>query len=868
MAAVGIQSLTLLLCVVLILSTGAIIGTFTLTTWDDLLDKARQTGDDGFELCLQSGHADIELVSAQYLSSVLKSVDTAVKEYLQRPEQALLAMAKMGQSFHPNVSTNPSFINNQVRHMQTMVYQSVASHGVDMIMYETYPWSPAYQQPYDPSSFIPCGGIVVSRVATGDMVPLPENGSLIYMTYETIDATNGAFGYGTYARYGETDSLGYIKNPAAGCNFLPNYQIGEQTGSCVVPRALIELPDAVALRGTKLLNVVNGGYLQPKETFVYSKMRFEFTRAAWDLSYTFSHPEMYNMYPTQDNRVGSVTAAITADEISVMLRKQILPAGASLYLVESAEDAVGTVIAYNLGRYKQTYIVDVPGVQDNVPMARAFNITNHSLEDATSHVPSIIAEHGRFVFSHDGNYETVAAIANSSFVEWADSNGTLYWTMTTEMRHLTLLWYATLIVPRASVMDKIDASTNAILTKVDADRSSANAQKEDAAVVMAAVTTATVVCFLLVAIVFTRFITSPLHQLAEEMSSIAVMNLEGVDIDRELSRLSEVSHMQKSFKQMVKNLTEYRHYMPQSVLVNDSEDVTTEGSRTQLSTLDVSSSHHSAGPSISISESVCAKTGMLRVEGMKKKRVSMVYLNIVAWHEFCRSKKDSEVLSAHSRVMERIMHTAQRHKGVCDTFSGDRVLVSFNAYTPIASHRVACVVSSYEIEKSIAEAGVVTVSYGCTTGDARVGNMGCTGMKKVTILAQRMSWVVALERWNRVLSTKGLVDGMLAREISAEVQLKCVGAMMFAKVCKKAVACYAVEGLREQVNQEWMYQIDTQKNAPETMWNDAYTAIIGGDYANAQSILQGVPQNATADFQLLIDFVRTQSFTPENVTLH
>ena len=150
MATCGIQSLTLLLCVVLILSTGAIIGGFTLTTWDDLLEKARDTGDEGFGMCLDSGTADIETVSSRYLRSVLGGVETAVVEYLKMPEQLVTTIAQLAQAHHPNVSTNPAFgdvmrpaVNAAFK--AAVIANRAGVKGIDILVHETYPWCQAHQ---------------------------------------------------------------------------------------------------------------------------------------------------------------------------------------------------------------------------------------------------------------------------------------------------------------------------------------------------------------------------------------------------------------------------------------------------------------------------------------------------------------------------------------------------------------------------------------------------------------------------------------------------------------------------------------------------------------------------------------------------
>ena len=204
--------------------------------------------------------------------------------------------------------------------------------------------------------------------------------------------------------------------------------------------------------------------------------------------------------------------------VSEAVNSQLLPDDASLYLVEydSAADSTGTLVSYNRGRQLRVTTITLPwGV--STPIASSFNVTNHSMEDATLHIPSVIAEHGRFVFTHPQNYRDLVEMIEDSFLKWSDSNGTEYWTITSKIEHKTIKLFANLLVPRVSVMETIDASTNAIRAKVASDLSSADAQKEDAVIVMAIVTALAVIGLLTVAVVFTRYITSPLLKLGSEM---------------------------------------------------------------------------------------------------------------------------------------------------------------------------------------------------------------------------------------------------------------------------------------------------------------------------------------------------------------
>ena len=861
----------MLLCVVLILSTGAIIGGFTLSTWDDLLEKARDTGDEGFGMCLDSGTADIETVSARYLRSVLGNVDTAVKEYLKVPEQLAMSIANLAKAHHPNITTSPAFSSTVMRPAVISAFKAGLDSGVGFIGFEAYPWSAVHPVPW--KRWEPYTGWG-SRFSVLEVSPAggikPTNGTKVFYLFELLDPVTKQRGHSDMAVFSDVNDLGTLKYPSEPCNNMPDYNKGEVKGLCMYPVDVLEPvgSDPYFSRGRELHFLgADDPELHPAETLIYSPAQVRWDHMAWDISYTFTHPDMYTMYPKQGKRVGAVTAGVTAHGVTDVVRAQLLPKDTSLYLVEDdrTSGSVGTVVAYNRGReLRMVRKLSLVGTMGD--HAYSINITNHSMEDATSHIPSVIAEHGRFVFTHPQNYRDLVEKTEDSFLKWSDSNGTEFWTITSTIEHRTILWYSTLLVPRTSVMDTIDASTNAIRAKVASDLSSADAQKEDAVTVMAIVTAVAVIGLLAIAVVFTRYITSPLLKLGREMASVAVMDLEAVDTGRAVSQLSEVGMMQRSFVTMVANLVEYRNYMPQSVLVNDSdkEDVSETDSTQDMKSQSGLSRHSRASPSSAAT--MQAQKALLRVDGMKKKKVSLAHMNVVSWHAFCKKHKDAEVLSAHAGVIERILTAVQHNKGVCDTFAGDKMLATFNAFVPKSSHSVSCVKAAHEAATALGD--VHTISYGCTTGEARVGNMGCNGMKKVSILSQSMSWVVVLERWNKKHNLHGVIDRNASREAEGQVVLQCAGAVLYEKFSENAQTVFAVKGLCSSENEEWMYQLESASNNPHALWNEVFEHIIKQDFEKASSLLDSVAQDQRTPYETLMGYVEAKAYAPYVVDLH
>ena len=99
-------------------------------------------------MCLDSGVSDIETVSSRYLRSVLGSVDSAVKEYLQVPEQLVMTLANHAKAHHPNVSTDPNFGVTTMNPAIMSAFNAGYKAGLDIIFHETYPWCQAHPFPW------------------------------------------------------------------------------------------------------------------------------------------------------------------------------------------------------------------------------------------------------------------------------------------------------------------------------------------------------------------------------------------------------------------------------------------------------------------------------------------------------------------------------------------------------------------------------------------------------------------------------------------------------------------------------------------------------------------------------------------------
>ena len=864
MPGAGIQSLTLALSCLLIICTGTLIGSITITTWNDLLRKARDNGDEGVSQCLNSGELDIKAMSGRFLHAVLEGVESAIDKYFEVPEMSLRVVGGYVEMHHPNVSTSPAFVDKQLRPLLKTLFDDTVHRGVTNIAYEALPFSPAYPHPLDLARSYPWGGNFVyfrAMAASG----IQRNDTPIALLLETRDMFTNTFQHGPLARIGEAGPDGNMWNTQRGCNYFSDYENDIWLGNCMIPRAY----SGADYRMTELLT---GDIKHRAGTLEYAPAKANFNEITLSCTYSPVHPEMLDLYPGQNRRVGYLGTAFSGKGLTEMLVEQDLPEGSLIYTVQHnyRTGAVGELIAFNAGWVGATYMQYYPPpINSTLPNQRLINITNHSDIQGGS-IPSAIASHGRYAFSLDGGYDETVELSKDAFHPWMyvpEANATNatrieFWTVTKEYTRgspVTLTWYVTLLVPRSAVMAKIDVSTSSIKAQNEESRQDSEDKQNEALVTMLAATLSAAAVLLAVSVFVTRMIISPLLSLQHDMSCVAVMNLEGVDLESK-SRLSEVANMQASFKMMVSNLIEYRNYMPQTVLLSEGDEDVVTMTHSSMVSAKLPPNHSRLSKSLSeSSKHIKAPVA----EGLRRKHVSVAYFNIKDWHAYCGSKDDDTVVEQHSKVVGMLMQSAQLQKGVCDVFSGDRMLVTFNAYKAAGSHKECCANSARHVS-SCMEKENIAISFACATGDARVGHMGCAGMKKITVTSSVVSWVIAMERYNRKMDYSGLYDSFIVKgEIAVHFSVKCVDALLFTKRSSKNVQVFEIMGDLKVAEEEWMYQLENTSGIPFAIWNETMTLLIDGKYADAKEKFAKIPSDLD---KVCVVYVLYQDTTPHRCT--
>merc|ERR1712100_626246 len=141
------------------------------------------------------------------------------------------------------------------------------------------------------------------------------------------------------------------------------------------------------------------------------------------------------------------------------------------------------------------------------------------------------------------------------------------------------------------------------------------------------------------------------------------------------------------------------------------------------------------------------------------------------------------------------------------------------------------------------------VSIGIGSGEAKVGNMGCEGMKKYSHMSVVLTFTYALERRNAALRAGCLIDKPVAQDVENNFTLREAGTMQLSKRSNgKPMEVHQLVGKKAASEDEWMYQLEEQNSHKDEFffWKEAVKAIKDQDWAAAEQSLKATG-SATAD---------------------
>eukprot|EP00756_Hemistasia_phaeocysticola_P039437 Hpha_TRINITY_DN16814_c5_g4::TRINITY_DN16814_c5_g4_i1::g.151598::m.151598 len=412
----------------------------------------------------------------------------------------------------------------------------------------------------------------------------------------------------------------------------------------------------------------------------------------------------------------------------------------------------------------------------------------------------------------------------------------------------TVVWYRD-TKELQGIIDQKQAESQAAINENRAKASAQAQQTEDKAnedleialIIMVLSVVCSFILSVILSLMWVVLLANPLKHL-----NISVQLMGEVKVDEAVEyyndtntgslKVVEMQEIGKGFLAAAARLKEYRNYMPQSVLVDDDEEeeevaesekpVASKSSakdqaKVSLKSVDSAGGARKSTDTVGGKSSAASRasrmskaiklTGGPAAEGVKKKQISLLITNVVGWHPTTLQMPGDAIVAAHSAIVNHMIQTITKAKGVPDTFSGDRMMTSFGAVRNLSTHRKAAAVTAAGLQKlNPGELkDPVTVSSAVVSGDALCGNIGCAGMKRFSFLSTLVTHGFALERVAKELGGLSVTDRVTGGEVKSDVVVCVVEFVLFTKRFQKPFeVLQIVEARKAGDDDEWMYQLE------------------------------------------------------------
>ena len=283
-----------------------------------------------------------------------------------------------------------------------------------------------------------------------------------------------------------------------------------------------------------------------------------------------------------------------------------------------------------------------------------------------------------------------------------------------------------------------------------------NKKVQDALVLLAVFTVAVVLIDAAVAAAELHFIALPLRKLSSSIAKLGHMETieaaEAINVYAS-SRvmLKETREVIKGMANAVKHIHEFRAFIPEAVLPDQTQSLTSPVSPASPANpllspaprrFESDSDESRSGNSLESSSSMGSRSLVLH---LTQRRVSLLLVNIVGWAKLAEDD-DSVFLREHGGLVGAVLGVTTAGGGVLESFSGDRFFVGWNTVKVAASHAYSCARAANTVHQVLPS---VTISCGMSTGKARVGNIGSKTVRRHSIISSIYPWVVLLEMYNK-----------------------------------------------------------------------------------------------------------------------
>eukprot|EP01004_Peranema_trichophorum_P001731 NODE_1219_length_2064_cov_39.572901_g1028_i0.p1 GENE.NODE_1219_length_2064_cov_39.572901_g1028_i0~~NODE_1219_length_2064_cov_39.572901_g1028_i0.p1 ORF type:complete len:578 (+),score=87.81 NODE_1219_length_2064_cov_39.572901_g1028_i0:204-1736(+) len=373
-----------------------------------------------------------------------------------------------------------------------------------------------------------------------------------------------------------------------------------------------------------------------------------------------------------------------------------------------------------------------------------------------------------------------------------------------------------------TLLSKLTISSN---DKMEENTKSSNSKLMDSNRNTIGTMAALLLVCLFVGLIVASLITKPIRSLVDALYMISHM-----DVDEEntyfksKSLVREIRSLEESFIVVVERMREYKKYIPQALFESkyeESQEDLLNSSRMSRPILDRRESTTSSNLSFKshhTPRSARSNSELIRVVPSSKKDVSIMVINCRRC--LAKSLTPTTYHSFANQYITIIYEEVTSTGGLVDSFIGDSVMASWNAFRSRGDHRNMACKSAVMVKKRIGYSmeNHKHFTIAITTGPILITSVGCSSYKTFALfgldmwLGYKLSHLFNTNGINIV--TSGVIGGAVSYGFSLRpIEILYLPKSRGIKMNKANDLVYELLGTKVEENDEWLYTIQ-QPNDP------------------------------------------------------
>ena len=446
-----------------------------------------------------------------------------------------------------------------------------------------------------------------------------------------------------------------------------------------------------------------------------------------------------------------------------------------------------------------------------------------------------------------------------------------------------------LSVPNSDIVREAEAAAERLKRNLETEEDNTNKQLHQNSMETVCIVLVVLLIAALLFITFNHLLTKPFAAFAVEIDAVAQIDVDGMEATDTSSILLEINVMAKAMNTLVKNMKEFKSFMPLSMQEcvqgedssQDQEESVPNGTGSVLSrhSSRSRSRRDSANRTMTSEESFAIRSNYhnkareateLLVANLMKRKMSFLCVNVKGFLRSMNGASERDVIQGHSGYIQHCIDSSQTRGGLPETFSGDRVLITFNGVKSCSGHPEAAAEVSLLLRDKWPEGYGEGVNMSLAAGSVRAGNIGAQAMRRYTMLGSTVAWVHGLERYGAYNNIQIAADSVFADMVKGRFEHRHFSAILCPKHSTRTVIVTAFQAIVRCTDDEWMYQLE---NATKLSSNGAYNAwvecLVRAKWEQASKLLEKEDlmhlTAADVNFGDMKNGLLTECFTPEDV---